>query len=332
MTEPLDLESIFTDALAAARQGDAWADKCAAVIEYACNVELELEKTQTRLELLNGNDDTITGRARLSTLIEMADKLRAKHDESERLQEAHRNSVIAYGRLKTERDVALARAAELEAKDIAEAKCERLQNALHSALEYAEAYEAMPEARAAKLRALISKGATDGEQEELILNSASPTLKVGKPHPLPMVFRKAREGEVPGENIVITTYSATEWDALITARPDGSVVLEPAFFEAVKAASLTGSPRIELRKGDGETPDELQWRLQRYKDGEWQVVDQPITNWPPGFTAVKVGGWWVWHTTDLDPNEASTEQWKTPEEARGAAWKEHRRRGATDGE
>ncbi len=77
------------------------------------------------------------------------------------------------------------------------------------------------------------------EDERLRLNSASPTLKVGNPRPLPMVFRRTRDGEAPSEHVVLTAYNAKEWDALITARPDGSVVLSPAFFEAVRAAKST---------------------------------------------------------------------------------------------
>ena len=49
----------------------------------------------------------------------------------------------------------------------------------------------------------------------------------------------------------------------------------------------------------------------------------PSTAWPPGYEAFKTGDWWVWHTTNHDVNEASVKQWKTPEEARVAAWADY---------
>lgn len=76
----------------------------------------------------------------------------------------------------------------------------------------------------------------------LSLSSASPTLKVGRPRPLPLVFRKTKEGEAPDEGVVLTSYDASKWNPLITANPDGSVVLAPAFFEAVRAAKDEAEP------------------------------------------------------------------------------------------
>lgn len=106
----------------------------------------------------------------------------------------------------------------------------------------------------------------------------------------------AAHGTTPStENDPLHNYDGTKWDALVTCKPDGSIVLAP---ELVRSAYEASHKRAPTPTGNSEG------------------------DWPEGFGPFKAGGWWVWHRSDISPPEASVKQWKTQAEARADAFRE----------